>query len=82
MPVVSEFSDLNETKTENKSAEAGTLKQWGGRFSAPTDPLVERFSGSVAVDGRLLVHDIAGSIAHAPCWAGRRSSLPLRRRRS
>jgi len=40
-------------------------KQWGGRFSSPTDPLVERFSGSVAVDGRLILHDIAGSIAHA-----------------
>ncbi len=40
-------------------------KQWGGRFAAPTDPLVERFSGSVAIDGRLIVHDIAGSIAHA-----------------
>ncbi|MGH2345892.1 MAG: argininosuccinate lyase [Chloroflexota bacterium] len=40
-------------------------KQWGGRFSAPTDPLVERFTGSVAIDGRLILHDIAGSIAHA-----------------
>ncbi len=40
-------------------------KQWGGRFAAPTDPLVERFSGSVAVDGRLILQDIAGSIAHA-----------------
>jgi argininosuccinate lyase len=39
-------------------------KQWGGRFAAATDPLVERFTGSVAVDGRLILHDIAGSIAH------------------
>jgi len=40
-------------------------KQWGGRFSAPTDPLVERFTGSVAIDGRLISHDIRGSLAHA-----------------
>ena len=40
-------------------------KQWGGRFAAPTDPLVERFTGSVAIDGRLILHDIAGSLAHA-----------------
>ncbi|MGH2408929.1 MAG: lyase family protein, partial [Chloroflexota bacterium] len=40
-------------------------KQWGGRFTAPTDPLVERFTGSVAIDGRLILHDIAGSLAHA-----------------
>lgn len=41
------------------------MKQWGGRFASPTDPLVERFSGSVAVDGRLILHDITGSLAHA-----------------
>src|SRR5437868_4088464 len=40
-------------------------KQWGGRFSSPTDPMVERFTASVAVDSRLVIHDIAGSIAHA-----------------
>ena len=39
--------------------------QWGGRFAAAIDPLVERFTFSVAVDGRLILHDIAGSIAHA-----------------
>ena len=40
-------------------------KQWGGRFATATDPLVERFSSSVAVDGRLIQHDITGSMAHA-----------------
>src|SRR5579872_5632850 len=40
-------------------------KQWGGRFAAATDPLVERFTGSVAIDGRLILHDIVGSLAHA-----------------
>jgi argininosuccinate lyase len=41
------------------------VKQWGGRFNVPTDPLVERFTGSTAIDGRLILHDIRGSIAHA-----------------
>ena len=44
---------------------AHPVKQWGGRFAVATDPLVERFTASVAVDGRLLLHDIMGSIAHA-----------------
>ena len=38
---------------------------WGGRFSAPTDEFVARFTASVAVDRRLYHHDIQGSIAHA-----------------
>jgi argininosuccinate lyase len=65
VPAVSEFPEIDKAQAGNTPFEAGTLKQWGGRFSAPTDPLVERFSGSVAVDGRLILHDIAGSIAHA-----------------
>ncbi|HWE63189.1 MAG TPA: argininosuccinate lyase, partial [Chloroflexota bacterium] len=50
-------------------------KQWGGRFASATDPLVERFTGSVAVDGRLILHDIAGSIAHVR-MLGRQGILP------
>jgi argininosuccinate lyase len=42
-----------------------TEKPWGGRFSAPTDSLVEEFTASVAFDRRLYRQDIAGSIAHA-----------------
>jgi argininosuccinate lyase len=42
-----------------------TEKPWGGRFSAPTDTLVEQFTASVAFDRRLYRQDIAGSIAHA-----------------
>jgi argininosuccinate lyase len=56
-------------------------KLWGGRFAAPTDPLVERFSGSVAVDGRLILHDIAGSIAHAR-MLGRQGILTAQEARS
>jgi argininosuccinate lyase len=42
-----------------------TDKPWGGRFSAPTDEMVEAFSASVDFDRRLYRHDIMGSIAHA-----------------
>ena len=40
-------------------------KLWGGRFSAPTDELVEEFTASINYDKRLYAEDIAGSIAHA-----------------
>ena len=40
-------------------------KLWGGRFSNPTDSLMQQFSASVGYDYRLYRHDIAGSIAHA-----------------
>ncbi|MDP3722013.1 MAG: argininosuccinate lyase [Candidatus Omnitrophota bacterium] len=40
-------------------------KLWGGRFTKKTDPLVERFTSSIAVDFRLARYDVEGSIAHA-----------------
>ena len=40
-------------------------KLWGGRFRKATDPLVERFTSSIAVDHRLAKYDVLGSIAHA-----------------
>jgi len=40
-------------------------KPWGGRFSRPTDELMEAFSASVQFDYRLYPFDIAGSMAHA-----------------
>ena len=40
-------------------------KPWGGRFSAPTDELVERFTQSIDNDYRLYKYDIQGSTAHA-----------------
>lgn len=40
-------------------------KLWGGRFTKPTDPLVERYTSSIAMDYRLARHDVEGSIAHA-----------------
>ena len=40
-------------------------KPWGGRFSQPTDELLEAFSASVHFDYKLYPYDIAGSVAHA-----------------
>ncbi len=40
-------------------------KMWGGRFIKRTDPLVEQFTSSIAVDYRLARYDVEGSIAHA-----------------
>jgi len=39
-------------------------KAWGGRFREPTDPVVEQFSNSLAIDLRMAAHDVRGSIAH------------------
>jgi argininosuccinate lyase len=39
-------------------------KSWGGRFSEPTDRLVEAFSSSLSFDRRLYPYDIQGSVAH------------------
>ncbi len=40
-------------------------KLWGGRFTKPTHPAVERFTSSIALDYRLARYDVEGSIAHA-----------------
>lgn len=40
-------------------------KLWGGRFSRPTSEVIERFTHSLSVDGRLARQDLLGSIAHA-----------------
>jgi argininosuccinate lyase len=44
-------------------------KPWSGRFSEPTDTLVQAFTASVGFDRRLYVYDIMGSIAHAQMLA-------------
>lgn len=41
------------------------MKLWGGRFSKPTNLLVDEFTSSINFDHRLAVFDILGSIAHA-----------------
>ncbi|MSP23074.1 MAG: argininosuccinate lyase [Dehalococcoidia bacterium] len=47
-------------------------KLWGGRFSGPTNELVEAFNASIPFDRRLYREDIAGSIAHARMLAATR----------
>jgi len=51
--------------TQSRDGSQGSGKLWGGRFSAQTDPTVERFSASVHFDRALARYDIRGSIAHA-----------------
>ena len=50
-------------------------KLWGGRFTAPTDELVEEFTASINFDRRLYAEDIAGSIAHVK-MLGRQQIIP------
>jgi argininosuccinate lyase len=40
-------------------------KTWGGRFTAPTDRLVEQFTESISFDQRLYPQDVRASQAHA-----------------
>jgi len=44
-------------------------KPWGGRFTEPTDTLVEAFTESISFDARLYKQDIQGSIAHSKMLA-------------
>ncbi len=41
------------------------MKLWDGRFSKPTDGMVDDFHSSLPFDKRMYRQDIAGSIAHA-----------------
>lgn len=42
------------------------MKMWDGRFSKPSDEMMEQFNNSLTFDQTLIEEDIAGSIA----WAG------------
>jgi argininosuccinate lyase len=44
-------------------------KPWGGRFTQAADPTAERFTGSLAFDHRLALHDVRGSAAWAAALA-------------
>ena len=44
-------------------------KLWGGRFTKPTDNVMEKFSESISFDKRLYEYDIEGSIVHAQMLA-------------
>ena len=41
------------------------IKLWSGRFLTDTDPLVDAYTSSLAVDRRIAFEDVRGSIAHA-----------------
>ncbi|HVK07376.1 MAG TPA: argininosuccinate lyase [Gemmataceae bacterium] len=45
-------------------------KTWGGRFTVPTNQLVEQYTESISFDRRLYPHDIRASQAHARMLAG------------
>ena len=44
-------------------------KPWGGRFTAPTDVVVEAFTSSIEDDRNIALEDVEGSIAHATMLA-------------
>jgi argininosuccinate lyase len=44
---------------------ADSSKPWGGRFAEDTNPLVDSYTSSLAVDRRIALEDVRGSIAHA-----------------
>ena len=51
------------------------MKLWDGRFSKPTDGMVDDFHSSLPFDQRLYKQDIMGSIAHAT-MLGERGIIP------
>ena len=50
---------------------AATGKPWGGRFQQTTSPIVDAYTSSLAVDRRIALEDVRGSIAHARMLAAR-----------
>jgi len=44
---------------------AAADKPWAGRFQEPTSPIVDAYTSSLAVDQRIALEDVRGSIAHA-----------------
>lgn len=40
------------------------MKLWGGRFTKPTDKLVDEYTASIHFDHKLAAYDIQGSLAH------------------
>lgn len=40
------------------------MKLWGGRFTKPTNELVDEYTASISFDQKLATYDILGSLAH------------------
>jgi argininosuccinate lyase len=57
-------SSSRAPRTVEKKSSMGSAKAWGGRFTEPTNVLVERFTTSLPIDRQLFEYDIQGSIAH------------------
>jgi argininosuccinate lyase len=55
---------LPRRKRRRPRRAAAGRKLWGGAFRGATAPVVDAFTASLPVDGRLYPYDIAGSIAH------------------
>ena len=53
---------MSDSSDSGHGSGIGSL--WGGRFSQPTDELVQQYTASIPFDRRLYRQDIAGSIAH------------------
>ncbi|MFD2629775.1 argininosuccinate lyase [Oceanobacillus kapialis] len=45
------------------------MKLWGGRFTKPTNQLVDEYTASIQFDKKLAAYDIKGSIAHVAMLA-------------
>ncbi len=61
------MGDPGEAEEQGKEL---SHQPWGGRFGDEPDPLIDRFTSSLAVDRRLLQEDIAGSRAYAKALVG------------
>jgi argininosuccinate lyase len=62
-------SSNNSVSSKSKNSKTVSAKPWGGRFTEPTNVLVEAFTESISFDARLYKQDIQGSIAHSKMLA-------------
>ncbi|MDT7043011.1 argininosuccinate lyase [Candidatus Nitronereus thalassa] len=58
------FSSSQATRISAKKSSTTSAKAWAGRFTEPTNALVERFTTSLPIDRQLFEYDIQGSMAH------------------
>ena len=56
---------MGDPRKEEREGRALSQQPWGGRFGEEPDPLIDQFTQSLDVDGRLFREDIAGSRAWA-----------------
>jgi argininosuccinate lyase len=61
---------LGGTRQADVKGRALSDQPWGGRFGEEPDPLIDRFTRSIATDARLFREDITGSRAYARALIG------------